>query len=180
MREDLNLCQEMHSLGITCFGCCGHHFKQEHIEQDFKNNELQFLQTMKKYGLKNLNNQNESLAKEHFFEELKKDSKNLRDSGICRLLINLEILNDTKSDKQRIGCPLHESQNQGKDYRKGHCDLDYECKTFFYYKNLSTNEKKAFIKFLKNTIKKEKLTSTSFSIKMDKNELLDDFINKKS
>ncbi len=175
--NDISLCQSMSGLGMSCFGCCGHHFKKEQIIEGIRTNTSQFLELLEKHGL----NKKEAFADQKnrklFFEELKNKAVTLRECGVCRLLIPLNNLpNQDKNDKS-IGCPLHHSRNEGTDYRENYCDLNHECKTFYYYQNWSRNEKDEFLKFLKKRIS-EGLCIIDLSISIENNNLLEEYLKR--
>ena len=142
-----DLCQ-VKELNLTCFGCCGYDFTgKSQIMKDIKKNTLEYKQIRNK---------------EKFRDRADKDS--LRKSGLCR---NLVVLNN------KVLCPLHPGMNKGKELRKGHCDINYICKTSKLYTNEWDEEtRKQFIEFLKT----KKLDTYTYSLGMDKGLLLKEFM----
>ena len=85
-----------------------------------------------------------------------------------------EELEFEKDRKSRIpGCPLHPSLNKGKDLREGYCEIEHLCKAAYMYNQSDEKQKKKFIQFLKN----KNLSWYNYSIKMDNDELLKEFIS---
>ena len=148
-----NLCQ----LGwISCFGCCGHGFKEKKdIAKSITKNTLEF-HNHKKTDL-------------HIVDWLNR-SKDRRKSGICKNLVF-----DHKTED--IVCPGHPEQNKGKDHRLEHnyCDVLHLCKTAFFYDLWESERQEAFIKFLKNKKKQGKIDWHSYSLGMTSDELLEEF-----
>lgn len=140
------LCQ----LNGGCMGCCGYDFEsKEKIQQAVFKNNLEF---------KHANPQTE----EGFIRfRDRRPSRDLR-NGVCRNLIE---------EKGCYLCPLHPARH-GKDLRIGHCDTDYFCKTATLFEKWSEEKKKKFIAFVEN----KKLDNTEYSIRMDDNSLLKEFM----
>lgn len=140
------LCQ----LNGGCMGCCGHDFSKDKIKETIIENTVEF--------------------KEHN-PRSEKELVGFRDRyraghlchGVCRNLI--------EEDGQLV-CPLHPRRNKGKDLRKGHCDTSYFCNTVRQFSNWDWDRQNEFIHF----IKKKKLNSIDFSLKMDNGELLEEFL----
>lgn len=92
--------------GISCFGCCGHHFKSiNEIKETIHKNNISFKH---KKTLKEFMNKN----------------KDLNDSGVCKSLVTLR--------DNSIGCPGHPKQCR-KELRD--CNILYECKVSFFFNN---------------------------------------------
>jgi len=136
------LCQ--HKQG--CMGCCGHDFgnKQE-IQEAIKKNTLEFQQFQD-----NL----EKFRDRAFPMDLRK--------GVCRNLIQINT---------RILCPLHPLQNNGKDLREGHCDIDHLCITAKRFSGWDPKRRERFLNFLKQ----KKLDLIDYSLGMDQGNLMEEF-----
>lgn len=140
-----NLCQ-LDELGLSCIGCCGHNFgTKEELESSILKNTLEH---------------NDAEHMLTFRDRAKKE--NLRKSGLCRNVIE---------KNGRYFCPLHPLQNNGKELRKGHCDIGYECKTFFEFNSWAKKKQDSFIKFLE----KKHLDNIDYSIGIDSGSLLKEF-----
>ena len=105
-------------------------------------------------------------------EKFRDRSKFLRSSGICYNLIFLGFEKDRKS--RVVGCPLHPEQNNGKDLRIGYCEINHLCKAAQLYNRWGKKRKQEFIRFLKA----KKLDWYEYSVRMDNNELIDEFLEK--
>ena len=90
-------------------------------------------------------------------------TKYLRDAGICA---NAIFLPDGT-----VGCPLHPAIN-GKDLREGHCDIKHLCKAAQEFAKWSKDKQTEFIVFIKN----KNLDWCSYSIWMDNDKLLKEFL----
>jgi hypothetical protein len=131
-------------------GCCGRDFPGKgKIEEAIKKNTAEF------YEL-NPKTEEELLA----FRD-RRPASDLR-NGVCRNLIE---------DKEKLFCPLHPKRNNGKDLRKGHCDVDYFCKTAKIFMTWSEEKQQKFVKFIED----KKLDNINYSIMMDRNRLLEEF-----
>lgn len=108
--------------GLSCFGCCGHHFKsKDEIIDALRKNEIEYA------------------FKKTLTSFMKRDS-NLRDCGVCRNIVTLK--------DGTLGCPGHPKQCK-KELRT--CDIMFECKASFYFKNEWTNnEKEKFFEHIKD------------------------------
>ena len=84
-------------------------------------------------------------------------------TGLCQ--------NVTKLKDGTYGCPLHEMQNNGKDYRERFCLPEYECPTLKIYKRWTEKTQKKFVEFLE----KRYLDPFSYSIRMEKDLFLKEF-----
>mgnify|MGYP001614592483 FL=1 len=140
------LCQ----LNGGCMGCCGFDFesKEKIKEAVFKNN-VEFKHT------------NPKTAEEFIRFRDRRPSRDLR-NGVCRNLIQEEGC---------YLCPLHPARH-GKDLRIGHCDIEYLCKTATLFENWSEEKKKKFIAFIES----KRLDNTEYSIRMDNDSLLKEFM----
>jgi len=145
--QEINLCQ-LEDLNLSCFGCCGHSYtsKEDVLEAIDKN-------TLEYSGYDN---------QKRFMER----SNSLRACGICRNVVYL--------DKNKVGCPLHPKLNK-KDIRVGHCDTKYKCKTKKLFDTWNQNKKVKFVLFL-TKLKKDGLSWYDYSIRMDNDEILKEFI----
>ncbi|PLW80496.1 hypothetical protein C0585_02260 [Candidatus Woesearchaeota archaeon] len=140
------LCQNK-EIELSCFGCCGNNFKSnEEIKKDLEKNTNEF-----------------ALSKSLI--EFMNRGKELHESGVCKhLIINEE-------DHNKIICPGHPKQNEGKEYRLGECNILHECRTSFEFKEWPKQKQARFIKF----IKEKNMDSIEFSKKIDNGELLEEF-----
>jgi len=91
-------------------------------------------------------------------------SKYIRTCGVCFNLVFLE--------KKVPGCPLHPKLNRGVDLREQYCEIDHLCKAAYLYNGWNDKQRKKFIKFLK----KKNLDWYSYSIKMDDDSLIAEFL----
>lgn len=146
---------QLQMLNLSCFGCCGRRYKsKEEIFKDLANNTKEFNKIKFKHSL--------NLLK--FRDRLSDDPWKTTNSGICSNLV--------KFSNQIIVCPLHPKINKiipktifnlvnnKFDLRKGHCDVNYECKLFKAWKNFSNEQRLKFIEFVKN----QNFDNYSFSI----------------
>jgi hypothetical protein len=141
------LCQ----LNGGCMGCCGHDFlsKNKTKEAITKNTKQFYSQNIK--------------TKTAYLEFRDRyDITNLK-NGVCRNLIEKEGC---------FLCPLHPSLHKDEDLREGHCDVNYLCKSAHEFSKWDEVKKKRFIDF----IKKKELDNLSYSMKMDNNSLIDEFL----
>lgn len=131
-------------------GCCGYDFlsKQKIKEAIFKNT-LEF---------KHANPQTEQEFLQ--FRE-RRPSRDLH-NGVCRNLVE---------EKGCFLCPLHPVRH-GKDLRIGHCDTEYLCKTATSFEKWDEEKKKRFLTF----VEQKKLDNLDYSIQMDNNSLLKEFM----
>ncbi len=135
--------------GLSCFGCCGHDYTSiKELKKDIKKNTKEFEK------LKDLNKFRERAHK-----------WDLRDSGVCRNVIEKE---------GEIFCPLHPLRNNNFDFREDNCDVDYMCKTFKLFLEWDEKKQKKFIKFIKS----KKFDNYHYSILMDSNKLLEEYMEK--
>lgn len=140
----INLCQYK---DYSCFGCCGHHFEgKERVMLDIWKNTKEL----------ELVGNHRDVFRDRF------DPKIIRSSGVCMNLTFIE---------NRVGCPLHPSQNSGAEMRDSCCDKSHLCRTFFRFKFWDDRKKSAFLKF----IDRKKLDSYEYSVRMDNGTLLEEF-----
>jgi len=131
-------------------GCCGHDFiSKDKIEEAVHKNTQEF-QTS--------NPQTES---DFLIFRDRRPAMDLR-NGVCRNLIEVQ---------GRLLCPLHPTRHKGKDLREGHCEVDYFCKTAKLFPKWDKEKQDRFIAF----IEAKKLDNITYSMKMDKGELLKEF-----
>ena len=131
-------------------GCCGFDFesKEKIKEAVFKNN-LEFKHANPK-------------TEEEFIQfRDRRPARDLR-NGVCRNLIE---------EKGCYLCPLHPARH-GKDLRIGHCDTEYFCNAAKLFQNWNEEKKNRFMNFIEN----KKLDNTEYSIRMDNNSLLKEFM----
>ena len=131
-------------------GCCGHDFtSKEKIREAIQKNSLEFSKI-------NPSNEKELLK----FRD-RAYRMNLR-NGVCRNLIQKE---------NQLFCPLHPAQNQGKELRENHCDINHLCQTSKEFKDWEEEKQKQFLEF----VKKKKLDNLDYSLQMDNGILLKEF-----
>ena len=128
-------------LNLSCYGCCGRNFKSEkEVLKDLKENTKEFNNIKQKSILKLL----------QFRDRFSENPDDLKPSGICSNLV--------KFNENCIACPLHPMiqkivkkeeflQPTKKDLRINHCDINYECETFIFWKSLTNEQKLKFIKW---------------------------------
>jgi hypothetical protein len=137
---------------LTCVGCCGKDFtSREEIEKAVQKNTKEFM----------------AIKNKHKFMK-RKDNEFLHDCGICRNVIY------TNDDEDDIMCPLHpffNDDNTNKDIRKGHCEIEYLCKTAYVYNKYDNQKRKKFQKF----ILKKDLDWLEFSVGMNNDSFLEEF-----
>ena len=144
-----NLCQLI-ELDLSCFGCCGNHFEDKSdLKRDIRLNTKRYQEKKNELGY------------------LKHISKDLRSSGICKLVIYI--------DGENVGCPLHPQLNSGLDLRAGHCDIEYNCTTKSEFESW---DKKTRMEFIDYIIQKN-LDKVEYSIKMAGGSLLGGFRRRK-
>jgi len=94
---------------------------------------------------------------------LQSESEVLSKSGICHSVIN-------KGNK--VMCGLHPMQNKGEDNRDKECEREYFCKTMHQWKMWDEEKKVNFLEFMK----KKNPTVYEYSIKMDNDSWLEEFL----
>jgi len=140
------LCQ----LNGGCMGCCGHDFvSKDKIKQAIQKNTFEF------------KNAHPRTEQEFLAFRDRRPAMDLR-NGVCRNLIE---------EAGCFFCPLHQARHNGKDLRENHCDTTYLCKTTKEFARWNDEKKKAFVSF----IEQKKLDNITYSMKMDKGELLKEF-----
>ena len=146
MATSSELCQ----LKGGCMGCCGYDFvSKEKINRAIRQNTAEF------NSLKNKSKQ-ELLGfrdRAHPYDLL---------HGVCRNLIE---------EEGKIFCPLHPFRNKGDDLRKGHCDIDYLCKTAREFAGWDEAKQKLFLEF----IAEMNIDNITHSLKIEDNSLLKEF-----
>lgn len=146
-----------HIDNMTCFGCCGHHFtSKKDIERALILNTLTYIKHR---------------DDEKPIKDFRDRSKLIRSCGICFNLVLLDFEKDKKARK--IGCPLHPKLNNGKDLREGYCEIDHLCKAAFMFNEFDDNMKEKFLKLIKS----KNLDWYDYSLKMDNNELINEFLS---
>ncbi len=141
------LCQ----LNGGCMGCCGHDFiSKQKIKAAIDENTKEFTQL-----------QPDTEEKFITFRD-RRHPMDLRD-GVCRNLIE---------EKGRFLCSLHPARHQGKDLRIGHCDTNYLCKTAREFDTWNADQRQTFLNF----VNVQQLDNITYSIKMDDNSLLAEFL----
>jgi len=132
-------------------GCCGHDFLgKSKIEEAIKKNTLEFKEA------------NPQTEEEFLVFRERRHPDDLR-NGVCRNLIE---------ENGKLLCPLHPARHEGKDLRVGHCDVNYLCKTAKTFATWSAERKTRFVKF----VEEKKLDNITYSVLMDKNKLLTEFV----
>lgn len=130
------------SLGLSCFGCCGHHFQNKEVmEKFFDNNSA----TLKKY-----------LGEGKTYTDFMNREYLVDSCGGCYSLIREK---DEKG-KDQYACAVHPLRIGGKDIRVGYCEHDYLCKTAAHVNKMTHEEKDLFYEFLKA----QKFDSFTYSI----------------
>ena len=138
-----------------CFGCCGteHCKSKEEVINTIKTNTKE----LKDYkDLKTFRNRKGPLFP-------------IKDSGIKGLCPNVTKLKDNT-----YGCALHPKQND-KDYRGYFCYRAYLCETQKQFQSWDKETQKDFLNYLKSL----NLDVYDFSIQMDNDKILKNYINKK-
>lgn len=148
MDEKINIknvfpCQ-LQELSLSCYGCCGRNWRErEEIGRDLKENTKEFKKIQQKSSLRLL----------QFRDRFSVNPDDLKPSGLCSNLVDF--------GDGCIGCPLHPMINKlvdkekykypakNKDLRFNHCDINYECETFIFWKIMTDDDKKKFIKWVK-------------------------------
>ncbi len=141
-------------IGLTCFGCCAKDMlDKESVVRSLLLNTKEF---------------KEIKDKATFID--RGLGFGTRDSGVC---VNLVYLT-----KNKIGCPRHPKQNNGKDLRMEmknvYCNPDYMCDAARRFNEWDSETQKRFIEFLKS----RKLDWYSYSKGMDDNSFLKEFLLK--
>lgn len=140
---------ELCQLNGGCMGCCGHDFiNKEKIAEAIRKNTTEF-------KAKNPKTEQEFIA----FRDREHPS-NLR-HGVCRNLIE---------EDGCFLCPLHPARHD-KDLRVNHCDINYLCKTAKQFAQWDEHTQRSFLYFIES----KELDHLDYSIKMDNNELLQEF-----
>ncbi len=118
------------SLGLSCFGCCGHHFKDKATMQKFfdENKEL-----LAKY-----------LEEGKSYEDFMNRERLLDPCGGCYSLMREE----DEAGREQYYCGVHPFRI-GREIRVGYCDHDYLCKTAAHVQKMTAAEKHLFYQFLK-------------------------------
>ena len=142
--EKVSLCQLP---GLSCFGCCGHHYTTEN----------QIKEQIRKNTIKSNNS-----TDEEFVEYVK--GKYLSAAGICRGVVR-------KNNK--TFCPLHPALHKGRDLRiqTESCETDYMCKTHKQFDGWDAQKKKRFLEFIMS----KNLDWFAYSMGMDSGKLLKEF-----
>ncbi len=131
-------------LGISCYGCCSPGLTTEkEVLRDIQENTIELNEELEK-------EQDNETALINFKKRY--DNDEFPKSGVC---FNLVQFSETC-----FACPLHNKINEivpkeqlegpKKDLRIGHCDVNFECETFIYYKLMSGEQKKKFVEWVKN------------------------------
>lgn len=145
---------QIQQLSLSCYGCCGRDWKNKtQIINDLEKNTKEFESIKQKTTLNLL----------RFRDRLSDDPNELTPSGLCSNLV--------KFKNKCIACPLHPKinklvskkeyryPNEKLDLRINHCDVNYECETFIFWKLLTDKQKLEFV----NWVKKEKLQHFEYS-----------------
>lgn len=164
--KDMVPCQLPH-LKLSCYGCCGRDFKsREDIERDIAINTKEFKKIKTPSTLRLL----------QFRDRLSTNPDDLTPSGVCSNLVDF--------GDGCIACPLHNlaknlvpkgkfTQLHRKDLRINHCDVNYECKTFKFWKGLSDDKKRKFVEW----VEKQDLDTYTYSMGNISGNILKDFIH---
>jgi hypothetical protein len=119
------------SLGLSCFGCCGHHFKSKPTMHKFFDSNKQTLAEYKAQGKTDA----QFMKREYLVDPC----------GGCYSLVREK---DAQGRDQYL-CAVHPLRIGGKDIRPGYCDHDYLCKTAAHVNKMTDEEKALFYEFLK-------------------------------
>lgn len=129
-------------LKLSCYGCCGRSFKsKKDVEEDIKNNTLDFKQIKTPSTFRLL----------QFRDRLSENPDVLTKSGVCSNLVDFK--------DNCVACPLHYAINEivskdkflaihKKDLRFNHCDINFECETFIFWKHFSEKQKREYLEYL--------------------------------
>ncbi len=139
------------SLGLSCFGCCGHHFKdQKTLNTFFDRNK----RTLKKY-----------LGEGKSYRDFMWREYLISSAGGCYSLIREK---DAQGRDQYL-CAVHplrigptEGMKDG-DLREAYCDRNYLCATAAHVNKMTDEEKGHFYEFLKEEVK-DGLNGFTYSI----------------
>ena len=141
-----------------CMGCCGHDFPStERIQKAIDSNTKEFVKANPQ-------------TKEDFLKFRDRRYKMDLRNGVCRNLI---------AEQGCFLCPLHPTRHENEkrvtkeDLRKGHCDINYLCRTAKEFQGWSKEKQKDFLQF----VDAKKLTNLEYSMKMDKDFLLKEFLD---
>lgn len=146
-----------------CMGCCGHNFgTKKEMKNAIRFNSIEHTEIM--FDV-NDSSQNTN-KKDKLIQFRDRVDKNQLRSGVCYNLIEKEGC---------FQCPLHQEQNNGKDLRQGHCDVVYLCPTAKQYVLWDIITQKQFIDFIES----KKLDSLDYSLQMDDNSILQEFLMRK-
>lgn len=141
------LCQ----LNGGCMGCCGHNYDSNgKVKLAIATNTKEF------------DEMPHSTKEELLVFRNRTELMDLR-NGVCKNLIEKEGC---------FFCPLHPLRNEGDDLRVGHCNVNYLCQTTKEFNKWDEDKKQNFLKF----VEEKQLDSISYSMKMDDNSLLQEFI----
>jgi len=168
VEKGTNLCRLPN--GLICIGCCGFDFaKNLNSKQDF------IKALVKSTG-------EFSISKEVISFKKRYSPDDLHDCGLCRQLILKDLplikgdLIDSLSDLKYlpITCALHPAENNGEEFRKGECDLDFMCETQkMFLEEWGDWTKNKFIKFVYS----KDLDWFEYSKKMHDNSLVKEFFD---
>lgn len=161
------LCQ----LNCGCMGCCGNNFSsKEKIKEAIKENNREFREANPKTEMSA--NHTKGVISDHVKEPsvLNTQLMRFRDratpmdlrNGVCRNLIE---------KNGRLLCPLHPAQNNGKDLREGHCDINHLCNTSKEFSKWNKEKQERFLLF----INKKNLDNLDYSLQIDNGSLLKEF-----
>jgi hypothetical protein len=118
------------SLGLSCFGCCGHHFQDK--------------ATMHKFFDKNQKQLDKYLKKGQTHKDFMWREYLIDPCGGCYSLVREK---DSEGRDQYV-CAVHPLRIGGEDIRIGYCEHDYLCKTAAHVNRFTEEEKKVFYEFL--------------------------------
>jgi hypothetical protein len=118
------------ALGLSCFGCCGHHFKDKATMHRFFDNNGRKLK--------------EYLAKGKTHKDFMWREYLVSPCGGCYSLVREK---DEQGRDQYI-CGVHPLKIGGEDIRPGYCEHDYLCATAAHVNKMTEAEKALFYQFL--------------------------------
>jgi hypothetical protein len=140
------------SLGISCFGCCGHHFQDKKTMHKFFDRNSQALKKYKKDG----RSHRDFMWREYLvssvggcYSLIREKDSNGRDQYVCAV------------HPLRIGPTAGMMDG---DLREAYCDRNYLCKTAAHVNKMTDDERAIFYRFLKHLVEEEKMDNYAYSI----------------
>ncbi len=125
------------SLSLSCFGCCGHHWKDKRTLHAFFDRNQKILDKYRSQG--------------RSYQEFMNREQLVSSCGGCYSLVR----DKDDNGKDRYVCGVHplrigeQPGPNGKDIRVGYCEHDYLCKSAAHVNKMTDEEKRFFYQFLK-------------------------------